>query len=1657
MGLLRVLEWVTENKVASAGAPAGTSSSSSPALDGGASGGGKEMKTDPVKIALPNPTSNESAKVYSMILSALAEDWLLALVQGAKGNGGMAWSILMKYFERKSTANKAVMMASFLAIRMTDVETVDSYVARIRNQRTQLLAMGEKAVSEESIMIHVLLHGLPSSYGQIVSSLRLQSGLAFDDLVMHLLDHQESESMREAEEDRRGESANYAGQQRQGGQGGRTWGQGGGRTFNTSDRPSQGPNMQGGGGRGAPRTCWTCGKIGHVSRACPKKMASTKCFACGVLGHMSRDCPRNGGGRVEERRVLFGDDSSAMSAITRSRRSAREEEDEDDDEDAFAFSAADELKKLAPTAWCLDSGATRHLTCNKGLLTDVREINPPCELRVADGNIVPLRECGTGSLTLDGGHQLLLKNVAYDASLAGNLLSVPMLTKSGYCVEFDYGEARVRSGATNRIVLRVPRRGKLYVLDQSSTSARVLTDTEWSEVGFIGADASASPAPPVESTSSMITDAETMLCHLRFGHAGMSTLRRTEKAQAVKGMSALKIPPSAGSSSSTTAEKACEGCALGKATRAPFATHVDPSDDPDDVLDVLEADVCGPINIPSSVTADSVVESPLTGKDRYLAIVMDRRSRMTLTHTMRQKGDIAEWVMKLIRMLERKTGRKVKKFHTDGGGEFAGMKKLKPFLDARGIEHTTTQKYTSQHNGRCERKFRTIFDMARSMMHHAKLPLVCWPMAVKTATFLLNRLLSTGVTSLEHAIVRESPLESTDEDPSSIPSHTREGPKRVPDRRTPEEVFTGRIPNVSHLRVFGSDCFLHVPKSERASAKVSARAHRAVFIGYAANGRGWMVLDLEEFERKGNSIVGKIVSSRDVTFNENVFTHRGPILLKALGLSETYAEDAEADLDYMVDNIGEELDLAAAKKISIGTAAAEAAGREAASDGTEQKEQESKEEVRVTSSSEGVSMSLHSLDSSSNSLSCSSPPTASDSAPPPAAASRRIIGTRGAAARAPVITPAVTPRRQSARTGPSTERRSIESAHSASLGAVDDETEDDESDPESSRYVARRGVSKYEADRSHPAPKSETSESMISTMSDAHPDPIGYKRAMASPDREDWMVAMDAEMAAHDKNGTWEVVPMPADRHTRPMGNKWVYKTKVQWDGRPIRRKARLVGKGFTQVYGVDYHDTFAPVLMYKVLRLILTFTAVWDFELHQMDVETAFLNARMKEEVYMEQPEGYERPPRDDGRRWVCRLLKTLYGTKQASMEWNKEVNSFLVHELAWLRCISDPCLYHRISSTGRLMLLGLFVDDIITSYHADDASEFVSLKSRFMSKYVSKDLGAAEFILGMRVRRDRSIRRLRLDQEGHVATMLKSLGMEETSRRDTPEQHGMKMSKDHGPDADEVPEVSYARKKEYESVVGKLHYIAQSTRPDICHAVNQLSRFLVNPGPVHMQAAFHVVRYLRGTPHLPIEFGPDDGSINIEEATGAPLSCVSITAYTDSDWGGDIEDRKSTTGFVVTVYGCAVTWQSKKQATVALSTAEAEYMAISSVLQEVRWLHQLLEEIGLRPSRLTSESSSDSPSIVSPSVIFTDNRAAKSLCEAEGTLHSRTKHIDIRHHYIRDGIRSGEVIVQWCQSSDQIADILTKGLDRGTFKQLRVMLLGTSSITLAEHGDRE
>ena len=227
----------------------------------------------------------------------------------------------------------------------------------------------------------------------------------------------------------------------------------------------------------------------------------------------------------------------------------------------------------------------------------------------------------------------------------------------------------------------------------------------------------------------------------------------------------------------------------------------------------------------------------------------------------------------------------------------------------------------------------------------------------------------------------------------------------------------------------------------------------------------------------------------------------------------------------------------------------------------------------------------------------------------------------------------------------------------------------------------------------------------------------------------------------------------------------------------------------------------------------------------------------------------------------------------------------------------------------------------------------------------------------------------------------------------------------------------------KPYNSLIGSLLYASISTRPDISHAVNVLSRFLKNPGEKHWIAGKRVLRYLKGTTSFGLKY---DGKTNYDDQ-------FKITAFTDADWAGDINDRKSTTGFIIKINECVINWISKKQSTVALSTAEAEYMSISAAIQEVIWINQLMNELGFN--------------VIKPMIVYSDNQSAIAMSNND-VHHNRTKHIDIRHHFIRDIIKQGNVTLDWISTQDQVADILTKPLVSTLFEKLRNQIMMKSNV---------
>nr|AAT44282.1 putative polyprotein [Oryza sativa Japonica Group] len=435
-------------------------------------------------------------------------------------------------------------------------------------------------------------------------------------------------------------------------------------------------------------------------------------------------------------------------------------------------------------------------------------------------------------------------------------------------------------------------------------------------------------------------------------------------------------------------------------------------------------------------------------------------------------------------------------------------------------------------------------------------------------------------------------------------------------------------------------------------------------------------------------------------------------------------------------------------------------------------------------------------------------------------------------------------------------------------------------------------------------------------------EPSTYSEAIVSDDCNRWITAMHDEMESLEKNHTWELVKLPKEK--KPIRCKWIFKRKEGMSpSDEARYKARLVAKGYSQIPGIDFNDVFSPVVKHSSIRTLLGIVAMHDYELEQMNVKTAFLHGELEEDIYMEQPEGFVVPGKEN---LVCRLKKSLYGLKQSPRQWYKRFDSFMLSQKFRISNY-DSCVYLKVVD-GSVIYLLLYVDDMLIA--AKDKSEIEKLKAQLSSEFEMKDLGAAKKILGMEITRERHSGKLYLSQKGYIEKVLRRFNMHDAKPVSTPLAAHFRLSSDLCPLSDY--DIEYMSRVPYSSAVGSLMYAMVCCRPDLSHALSVVNRYMANPGKEHWKAVQWIFRYLRGTSSACLQF---------------ERSRDGLVGYVDSDFAGDLDRRRSITGYVFTIGGCAVSWKASLQATVALSTTEAEYMAIFEACKEAIWLRGLYTEL--------------------------------------------------------------------------------------------------------------
>ena len=503
-------------------------------------------------------------------------------------------------------------------------------------------------------------------------------------------------------------------------------------------------------------------------------------------------------------------------------------------------------------------------------------------------------------------------------------------------------------------------------------------------------------------------------------------------------------------------------------------------------------------------------------------------------------------------------------------------------------------------------------------------------------------------------------------------------------------------------------------------------------------------------------------------------------------------------------------------------------------------------------------------------------------------------------------------------------------------------------------------------------------------------DPTSFYEAVKD---EKWRAAMDIEISSIEKNKTWDLMELPAG--ARKIGVKWVYKTKLNELGEVQKYKARLVAKGYAQEYGIDYKEVYAPVARMDTVRMILALAAQRGWCVFQLDVKSAFLHGKLAESVYVEQPKGYEIK---DEEHKVYKLNKALYGLKQAPRAWFSRIESYFKKE-GFKKEDSEQTLFTKVEQ-GKYLIISLYVDDLI--FTGDDERMISDFKSSMMREFEMIDLGKMRYLLGIEVMQfDGGIF---ICQAKYVVDVLRRFGMEHCNSVGNPMVPGIKISKDeHGDEMDGSL---------FKKMIGSLMYLT-ATRPDIMYAVSLLSRYMSRPTGVHYEAAKRILRYLQGTSKFGI-FYKRNGNHE-------------LIGFTDSDYAGSLEDRRSTSGYIFILSGAAVAWSSRKQPIVTLSTTEAEFVAAAGSSCQAIWMQRVLKKIGYKGSETT--------------LIFCDNSSTIKLSK-NPVMHGKSKHIDVRYHFLRELVNDGIVQLQFCGTRHQIADILTKPLKLESFRELRKKL---------------
>lgn len=524
---------------------------------------------------------------------------------------------------------------------------------------------------------------------------------------------------------------------------------------------------------------------------------------------------------------------------------------------------------------------------------------------------------------------------------------------------------------------------------------------------------------------------------------------------------------------------------------------------------------------------------------------------------------------------------------------------------------------------------------------------------------------------------------------------------------------------------------------------------------------------------------------------------------------------------------------------------------------------------------------------------------------------------------------------------------------------------------------------------------------------------------MSSPDKDHWRAAMQVEFDSLVSHSVGRLVPRPKSANV--LGGMWRFKRKRDTLGNVVKYKARWVILGNHQIHGLDYFETYASVGVKESLHTLYALAASEDLEIQSFDIITAFLTGTMDVPVHTVQVQGFEDQSRD-----IVLLDQSIYGAKQAHRQFNATLKSKFA-SIGFHSTEVDDSLYSKWDNSS-FVHIHMHVDDGLVV--SNNARLLASAKQDICKVYDVKWNNAPTEHLGIKFSRDRKLRTIHLSQESYLQRVLDRFGMEHSNPVSTPLHSSTRLSSASADD------ISNHSSFSYREILGCLNHAAVHTRPDISHAVSQLAQFSSGYGSCHVTAAKHLLRYIKGSLDVGLVFRKSD------------VPSRQLCGYADADYANDVDTRRSTTGYTITVGGSTVCWRSRRQRSVALSTTEAEYMSMGDCAKHLLWFRRLLYV-------LTMESIPVTPIRMLPSTVFNDNNGAIFLSK-EAAVNSRSKHIDVRHHFLRDLVKDGVISPAMIDTTAMPADYLTKAANSVILRRCR-FLVGNLSQSEVQAGSTD